>query len=234
VTCQEVDELAAVFALGAMPREEREAVRQHIATCARHEALLADLNSTISAMDEQVRIVEPPATLRAQIMEAVRASDRGAPAPVAAQPPPRLSWRIGGLALHPAMAIAAALVAGLLVWNLSLQFGGAGEAEAFVRYMQNDNDEHAWVYYVEEVGVITVQNLGQLPQGMTYQAWTIMDGKPVNLGVVPVSDNGDGYVLLDQHVTEDHRVFITVEADDGDPAPSGRTVLSTEDQGALP
>jgi anti-sigma-K factor RskA len=127
-----------------------------------------------------------------------------------------------------AVAAVALLVAGLLAWNVILQFSQPEETEAFVRYMGTE-DIHAFVYYVEDVGVITASGMTPLPENRTYQAWAVIDGKPVSLGLLKIAEDGEGYVLLDQHVTENEPVFITIENAGGSPTPTGAKIVSTED-----
>jgi anti-sigma-K factor RskA len=127
-----------------------------------------------------------------------------------------------------AVAAVALLIAGLLAWNVVLQFSQPEETEAFVRYMGTE-EIHAFVYYVEDVGVITASGMDPLPESRTYQAWAVIDGKPVSLGLLEIAEDGEGYILLDQHVTEDEPVFITIENAGGSPTPTGAKVVWTED-----
>ena len=61
----------------------------------------------------------------------------------------------------------------------------------------------------------------RLPRGI--------DGKPVSLGLLEIAEDGEGYILLDQHVTEDEPVFVTIEPAGGSPTPTGAKVVWTED-----
>lgn len=223
MTCREVDELAAAYTLGAMPPEERERVREHLRICAAHQNLMHELEATVGVIEQGVDVIEPPPSLRSQILEAV-SREAHTETPTAAPRSPR--WRIGGLTLQPITAVLAVLVLGLLVWNVALQFSGGDDA--FARYMPGDDEAHGWVYYVEEVGVVTVEGMAPLPQDQAYQAWAIIDGELANLGLLTVSGDGDGYILLSQHVTESEPVFITVEAPGGTTSPSGEPILTTE------
>ena len=127
-----------------------------------------------------------------------------------------------------AVAAVALIIAGLLAWNVVLQFSKPEETEAFVRYMGTE-DVHAFVYFVEDVGVITASGMEPLSNNRTYQAWAVIDGKPVSLGLLEVDDDGEGYILLNQHVTEKEPVFITIENAGASPTPTGAKVVWTED-----
>ena len=92
---------------------------------------------------------------------------------------------------------------------------------------------HGQIYFVEDVGVITVEGLPELQAGESYQAWAVIGNQVMSLGALGTTETGDGFVLLSDHVTEDEPVFITVESQEDRVAieagsPTGRVVLSTE------
>ena len=233
MTCQQVDELAAGYALGALSPEQREEIDAHLATCAEHSTVLREMRATVGVLHHGAPDHEPPSTLKARIMAAARADIEGtSPAPAPADAPVEFSRKSYGwqfpVPFGVAVAAVALLVAGLLAWNVVLQFSRPEETEAFVRYMGTE-EIHAFVYYVEDVGVITASGMDPLPENRTYQAWAVIDGKPVSLGLLEISEDGEGYVLLDQHVTEDEPVFITIEPVGGSPTPTGAKVVWTKD-----
>jgi anti-sigma-K factor RskA len=232
VTCQQVDELAAGYVLGSLSREQREEIELHLETCGEHSLLLREMRATVAVLPNAVPDHEPPLNLKARIMAAARADldAEATPAPVPA--PVEFSRKGYGWQLPVPFGVAAAavavIVAGLLAWNLILQFSQPEDTEAFVRYMGTE-DIHAFVYYVDEVGVITASGMTPLPENRTYQAWGVIDGKPVSLGLLKIDDDGEGYVLLDEHVTETDPVFITIENAGGSPTPTGGKVVWTTD-----
>jgi anti-sigma-K factor RskA len=226
-----VDELAAGYVLGALPIEQREEVDLHLETCGEHSLLMREMRATVAVLPNAVPEHEPSFNLKARIMAAARADlDAGVPAPAPA--PVEFSHKSYGWQLPVPFGVAAAavavIVAGLLAWNLILQFSKPEETEAFVRYMGTE-EIHAFVYYVEDVGVITASGMDPLPENRTYQAWGVVDGQPVSLGLLKIDDDGEGYVLLDQHVTEKDPVFITIENAGGSPTPTGAKVVWTTD-----
>lgn len=229
MTCREVDELAAAYVLGALPPEERDRLEEHLRTCAAHEETLRHLFSTAGSVAYGIEEIEPPASLKAGVLAAVEAGTGSAAAPPSQPPAPtqtvapaKRRW----FRFSPAVAMLAALVAGLLVWNLALQ--SSGDDDAFVRYMRSEADSRGWVYYVQEVGVVTMQGLPPLDGASTYQAWAVLDGELVDLGTIPLSETGDGFVLLDRHVSAQAPVFVTIEPSGGSAQPTGPTVLTTE------
>jgi anti-sigma-K factor RskA len=147
--CEEVEDLAASFVLGALEAAEMSAVRAHLAGCPEEHPEFAELGSVVPALFEAVDLVEPPATLRDRIMAGAAADSQRAvgtqraaelrptaPAPLPAPErrpvvdtvPPR--GRLSDLFRRPiwagiAVAAALALVA-LGVWNVQLRDQVAG------------------------------------------------------------------------------------------------------------
>lgn len=92
--CSEVLELSGAFVLGALPREEADAVRAHLAACPEAHAEVAELGAVLPALFETVEPVEPPAGLKSRILAAAAAGAQrdadAAPAgaiPLSAEPP---------------------------------------------------------------------------------------------------------------------------------------------------
>ena len=231
MTCQQVDELAAGYVLGSLTPEQREEIELHLETCYEHSLLLREMRATVAVLPNAVPEHEPPSDLKARIMAAARAdldASEPAPAPVPVEFARRsYAWQLP-VPFGVAVAAVAVLVAGLLAWNLILQFSKPEETDAFVRYMGTE-DIHAFVYFVEDVGVITASGMTPLPENRTYQAWGVIDGKPVSLGLLKIDDDGEGYVLLDKHVSKNDPVFITIENAGGSPTPTGGKIISTPD-----
>jgi anti-sigma-K factor RskA len=232
VTCQQVDELAAGYVLGAVTAEQREEIEAHLETCSEHSMVLREMRATVGVLHHAVPEHEPSSNLKSRILAAARADVVAEQAPAPAPAPVEFSRRSYGWQLPvpfgAAVAAVALVIAGLLAWNVVLQFSQPEDTEAFVRYMGTE-EIHAFVYYVEDVGVITASGMVPLSDNRTYQAWAVIDGEPVSLGLLEIDDDGEGYVLLDQHVTENEPVFITIEPAGGSPTPTGARVVWTED-----
>jgi anti-sigma-K factor RskA len=232
VTCQQVDELAAGYVLGAVTAEQREEIDAHLESCHEHSMLMREMRATVGVLHHAVPDHEPSSTLKSRILAAARSDvatldvPRPAPAPIEFSQK-SYGWRLP-VPFGAAVAAVALIIAGLLAWNVVLQFSKPEETEAFVRYMGTE-EIHAFVYYVEDVGVITASGMVPLSGDRTYQAWAVVNGAPVSLGLLEVDDDGEGYVLLDQHVTEKEPVFITIEKAGGSPTPTGAKVVWTED-----
>ncbi len=77
MTHEEALELAPLYVLGALSREEEAEVREHLATCQLSHAEIDELGSVVPALIEaqlaEIDLVEPPASLRDRIMAAAAA-----------------------------------------------------------------------------------------------------------------------------------------------------------------
>jgi len=70
---EHMDDAIALFALGALDRDEARAVEEHAATCERCSRLLAEAEGTVTAMtDLSVPAFEPPADLAARLAASAR------------------------------------------------------------------------------------------------------------------------------------------------------------------
>lgn len=140
MTCAEVDELDAAYALGAVDPAERAAVEAHLANCSAPHAELRSLLGADSVLTVSLEPVAPSESLRDRLMETIAATpqdqigatqppspDRVSGAQPAATRQREAAERRGWLTwLSPgqwrglaAAAIVAALVLG--AWNISLQ-----------------------------------------------------------------------------------------------------------------
>ncbi len=256
MTCQEVDDLAAPYALGALVREERVQLEAHLETCSKHAAVLEQYRGTVGFLHMTTVDTEPPASLKTGILSAIRSEEEALeatrradsatresiPATLMETHPRsraagtmrrRLAWPTAISMPWPGLALPAVVLLSLLAWNLSLQFSDDSPS-AFSRYMSNEAEGiHGQIYFVEDVGVITVEGLPELQAGESYQAWAVIGNQVMSLGALGTTETGDGFVLLSDHVTEDEPVFITVESQEDRVAieagsPTGRVVLSTE------
>jgi len=75
VTCEEVRELAGAYALDTLSPEESRAVDEHLRSCNLHEELVA-LRATAMLLSRGTEERDPPATLRARILDAASAQRR--------------------------------------------------------------------------------------------------------------------------------------------------------------
>ena len=229
MNCEEVEELAGAYALRALPSEELRAAQEHLESCSRHPDI-AGLRTVASQLHAAAPEMEPPPRLKARLMETVRRE--------AAQPAQRAPHQPDGLGLRrwlppimPRYALAGALavaIAALIGWNVYLQTADGGQDVTFVRALTDGGVAEGRILYVDEIAVITVENLVPLSDDRTYQIWAISDGTPTGIGLFNTSESGGATTAIEVDLTDVEVVAITVEPAGGSPQPTSDPVLSSQ------
>jgi anti-sigma-K factor RskA len=230
---QRFDELKEAYALNALSQEEREEFERHLSENPSEQAELGELLAVANLLALSPQEKEPSAGLRKGLMNQVRAEaeESGSSATVsgAGHERPRErreGWasRLFGVGGIATVAAAAALI-GLLVWNVSLQsemqdlrdiqmsaydLSGSGEAASVKGEVVRIGDQGA---------MMVATDLPPLPEGKTYEMWTIDEEKPESCGVF---EAGDGPTIqpIDQSISEAETFAITVEPEGGSEQPT--------------
>ncbi|MDQ2966332.1 MAG: anti-sigma factor [Chloroflexota bacterium] len=178
--CEAVRDLAAGFVLGALEPDEEQAVREHLATCARPHDEFAELGGVVPYLAETVELVEPPAALKGRVLAAARADLASRPRPVAAPPVApfpgpreRDARRVDRSRQGWLVRIAAALLlVALGGWNVLLQ-GQLQDARDYERALAAVLDVAA------EPGSVTTILAGAEPGGPRGLAAVTADGRVV-------------------------------------------------------
>ncbi|MEO6732717.1 MAG: anti-sigma factor [Ferruginibacter sp.] len=85
-------------------------------------------------------------------------------------------------------------------------------------------DAAAKVFWMENTGEVFIDpsNLPEAPQGKQYQLWGIVDGKPVDGGMILTSKKGDKYRIQKMKTFGKVEAFaVTLEQEKGNPTPQG-------------
>lgn len=241
--CYEIDELLAPFVLDALDTEERLVVLEHLSACRLHDEELSTYREVAGLLPHALDERQAPPAMRRGLLSAFDAAVAGstagvAPAAVAPSTRPATATQlsrptrgpaglprernVAGLLRMPALGygLAAALlvvVLGLAVWNLSLQ----GDDRQLLARASSDTrgGMDLRVYYLEEEGVAVLKlELPPLSEGRVYQAWQLVDGRPLSLGVVP----GSGVTAFPAELDQASAIAISVE-------PPGGSLLPTTD-----
>ena len=245
MSCRELDELAAAYALGAVQPDEERAVSQHLATCAAPHAEARELIGAAAFVPAGLEPVAPSAALRARLMATVAATPQehpGADAPRAlpatashqvAREPIELRRRWWEMRALPAALAAAALAAavGLGAWNLNLSRELAARdaalravASADAAYAVTGSAGAGWVLDTDEGAIFLADELAALPADRIYELWLIgADGAPVAVGTLTDTE-GVGLVELERDLAGATTFAITVEAERVE-APTSEPVL---------
>lgn len=231
--CEQVEELAAPYALYAALPDEVAATEAHISGCNKH-ADIVQLLATAQRLSALPDEMEPPPELKTRLMAAVNAelaAERAAPAPSTSVDTESRGWLArlfgsprGGFVLAGA---AAAIIAVLIVTNPFS--GGGGDGDELVQSF-DVGGVTIDVTYVPGApsSSIAVAGMEPAPDGSVYQVWVIADGPPVSAGFLPVDDDGSGAANLGAILAGGQTVAVTVEPDGGSPQPTSGPVFGVE------
>jgi anti-sigma-K factor RskA len=132
-------------------------------------------------------------------------------------------------------ALAAAIIAGLLIWNIALQSGDADErfdatraTSAAVLQAHGASGSGTALYFAEEDAVVLVADgIDQLDSTRTYQLWALTDDDPVSLGIMRPDAGGrmTSVAKLDSATTG---IAITVEPAGGSAQPTTEPVFTAD------
>jgi anti-sigma-K factor RskA len=227
-----VHELTAAYALDALEADDARAYEAHLRDCERCREELAVLREGADALAWGVESPEPPARLRASILDTA-AAERGNVVPLVRRP--RL-YR----ATAAAAAVAACAAVGLGIWAAVLRHeldrarsartSAAGAAQILAdrstrRVSLTGGDG---VVAVDPAGraVLVVRALPSAPAGKTYEAWVIPHGgAPKRAGIFSGGD-GTTVLRLGADVERGSVVAATLERSGGVAAPTRTPLFS--------
>ena len=218
----------AAYALDALSEDETREYEDHLATCERCRAELAQLGGAVSALAFAVDSPVPPEALRIRILETARA-ERPNVVPL------RRRW-VGATAAVAAVAAVAAI--GLGIWAASLSHSLDQERSArqnVEQLLANPNATRKPVsgkatgtLVVSPSGqaALIVSRLPEAPSGKTYEAWVIAGGKPQRAGTFE-GGGETSLVSLERSVPKGAKVAVTLERKPGTDQPTSEILLSS-------
>jgi anti-sigma-K factor RskA len=252
MTRDEIGDLAAAYALGALEGDER----------ARFEALLRadDADAVAALRDAESTLVDlaaaapapPPPGVKAALMDRIAAEPAAARAP--AIPPPRRPRRWWPVVLSGAMA--AGLAAVVVGWSVSSTYEHRLDAlardaehlraelrrqQAVVAILRDPATQVValaglppapgararMLWHTRDGGVFVATGLPAPPPDKTYQLWAIAGNAPVSAGVFSVDAGGIGSLSVAPlpGLSAVDAFAVTLEPAGGRPAPTGEMYL---------
>lgn len=222
-------DILAAYAVDALTSEEVVGIGGHLRTCAYCQHEVASLRATVGLLPYGIVEAEPPADLRARIIDAAKT---GRPAP--AREPTAARGRSAGWGwlrrFAPAL-MALTFVIGLLfgralpappatqpagqVVTLSGQPSGSGTV-----LVAND---HSYVR-------LTISGLPQPAPGQVYQLWLLGRSAPISAGTFSAKPDGSGTFEINGLAwsPEYNGIAITIEPIGGNPAPTSDIVAKAD------
>jgi anti-sigma-K factor RskA len=220
-------ESVGAYALGALPELEAQVFERHLMGCELCQQELLRLTEAVEALPRSVTPHEPPASLRATLMEQVHAD-----APRTRET--RQPWRPSLPRLRPAMAWAAAalLIAAVLVGYGASQLGGSNDGGGRTLQAQVDMQRlpegSATLSVPEDDGqgsLLRVEGLPDPGEERIYQVWVERDGEVIPVSIFDVDRNGAGAAAVPEPIDGISAVMVTREPRGGSLEPTEPPVL---------
>jgi anti-sigma factor RsiW len=210
----DLHELTAGYALDALDPAERERYEAHLGSCERCREDLQDFWQVTGSLARAAGGPQPPASLRARILEQARAERQNVV-------PLRRRWAVPVLSGAAAVAAVAALALGLWGTSVSRDLDSANRELALLghpdaRSYESADGEASLVVAPSGEAALVVRTLEPAPEGKDYEIWVIEDGVPRSAGLF----ERPGVAVLSRPVGAGQTVAVTLERDGGVEAPT--------------
>lgn len=224
---EEVNDLLALDAIGALDATDRDGMERHVSTCESCRHLAAQYADVASLLPAALEPVPPPARLRRNLMAQVYGEATAkAPAPwwrrlLTAIPANRAITVVGAAALAAAVVVA--------IWGMA----GRGSAPAPVSYVVSGGTSQQSVTGTLAVdatrtqSILTVHGLATLPRTEVYEVWLIpAHGAPKGVAfLTPDPSEGVWTAVVNRSLAGYTGIAATNEPSGGSPGPTGSQVL---------
>ena len=233
MNCEQFEELAGAFALGALDEQEMREAAEHLRTCERHPQM-AEFAAIASNLSLEAPEMDPPPALKSRLMGAVHSDIATSPAaPKAGAPRAGLldgirSWLSNprsGYVLSGALAV---LVGALVVWNLTLVADDDGGVDQTVVPVSGAASGQVIFVEGEDLAVMEVEGLAPLPPEQVYQVWAIEGGTPTSIGFLDVEEDGDARGALSTDPEGVEIIAVTIEPAPGVDQPTTEPIIVGE------
>lgn len=212
---EDMEELAAEFALGSLPPEERREAESLMASDPAFAVMVTAWERRLIPLALALEPVEAPPRIRGAVMKAI-AGDAAGSETVVAWKRKASAWR---LATVGASAIAASLAAFIALGTPE----GPLNDQRYVAVLQAEGPGPAFLASIDLAsGSISVRTIGAPPQpGKSYELWAVGAGrdKPQSLGVIDASFRIPASKLgkIDPAALSDTLFAVSLEPEGGSP-----------------
>ncbi|HEX6480131.1 MAG TPA: anti-sigma factor [Ktedonobacteraceae bacterium] len=237
MTCEEFEELSGAYVLDAITPQERQAAREHLAGCAKCTRRLEELRAVADLLPLSVTQVNPPPSAKERLLAAIQEEQRVIPIERGRQSRHNRGASGGGwsrrlVGIVAAVVLMFALLAGMTVWNVSLQHSvtsleqqngslqqqvnelGHQIAESYALSSKVSSAPNAsgWLIYLprQHLTILTMQGLPKLQADHVYQGWLIENNKPVSIGLLSIQ-NGIASVDFPGDITSYQAAAVSME-----------------------
>jgi anti-sigma-K factor RskA len=210
------DDIGA-YLLGALTELERQAFERHIAGCSECQEELERLRPAADALPGSVEQVQPPARLKASLMEVVEREAEAERQPAPSRAPRRRF-------LRPAL-VAAGLLIALAIGVTVTQLGG-DETRTVTARVDTAMPQAGGSLRIEgDDATLRLHDMPELGSTRVYQVWLQHGDRMVPTRTFEVGRSGAGRVELPD-VSDAKGVFVTREPRGGAQVPSENPIVS--------
>jgi anti-sigma-K factor RskA len=210
------DDIGA-YLLGALTELERQAFERHIAGCSECQEELERLRPAADALPGSVEQVQPPARLRASLMEVVEREAEAERQPAPSRAPRRRF-------LRPAL-VAAGLLIALAIGVTVTQLGGDETRTVTARVDPAMPQAGGSLRIEGDDATLRLHDMPELGSTRVYQVWLQHGDRMVPTRTFEVGRSGAGRVELPD-VSDAKGVFVTREPRGGAQVPSENPIVS--------
>ena len=249
----ELDELASAFALEALLPAEAESYVRHLEGCGLCRRLVMECQTAADLLP--LALVEErgsPGLKQRILAQAAQELDRETGTPVGAGEQGTTRWRIrwpGWMSLNSAKAAAAlaVVVAGLVVWNVTLQLDSGEQSDLTAAQLNLIETIGSGATILELTGTeaapgasaqlihaldsdrvfLILRDLPLLASGEEFEIWSIRQGVPNSLGNFAKGAEREQLVSFSADMSDAQNIGISIEPKNGSPTgqPTGPIVL---------
>jgi anti-sigma-K factor RskA len=212
---EDMEELAAEFALGSLPPEERQEAESLMASDPAFAEMVTAWERRLIPLALALEPVEAPSRIRGAVMKAIAGEAAGSET-VVAWKRRASAWRLATVGVS---AIAASLAAFIALGTPE----GPLNDQRYVAVLQAEGPGPAFLASIDLAsGSISVRTVGAPPQpGKSYELWAVGAGrdKPQSLGVIDASFRIPASKLgkIDPAALKDTLFAVSLEPEGGSP-----------------
>ncbi|HEY7035989.1 MAG TPA: anti-sigma factor [Thermomicrobiales bacterium] len=217
MTCDDVNDALAAYALGVLEPDEREAVEHHLDTCPRCFAALAPFERVADSLALAPSPAPPPAELRARLLANAQVPGQSAVETPGGQPP-RSVLVLPRWTVWPAAAAAVLLIAGIAALGILLSqarndrdaaesagyrmaaYLSAGGTATKLSAVTTDGKYYGHGSLVTAPNlppIVVVAGCSPTTRNRLYRVWVARGNDRTRVGDLNVAADGQGWIELD-------------------------------------
>jgi anti-sigma-K factor RskA len=219
------------YLLGALTDPERQAFERHLAECADCREEIERLRPAADWLPRSVEQLEPPATLKATLMEVV---EREARERRGESSRPDLRQRVAALMRRPAglrsVLVGCALALGLVAGYGVAQIVSGEESRRVAARVDDARVPLASASLTlqgdgEDGGILRLEGLPSLRSNRVYQAWVQQGSEVVPQPTFEAGEDGGADVAVPEDLRQADAVLVTRERRGGARTPGERPII---------